>query len=38
MTGQDGVDGGTEAHDAPAHVEGLDREGQNDVVLAFERG
>ena len=38
VAGDDGVDGGPETHDAPAHVERLDRERQDDVVVSFERG
>ena len=35
---QNGVDRGAEPHDPAAHVQRLDGEGQNDVVLSLERG
>ena len=38
VAGEDGVDGSPETHHAPAHVERLDRERQDDVVVSFERG
>jgi hypothetical protein len=38
VAGQDSVDGRAEAHHSPAHVEGLDREGEDNVVGSFKRG
>jgi hypothetical protein len=38
VAGEDRVEGRAQADDAPAHVESLDREGQDEVVDAFEGG
>jgi hypothetical protein len=37
VPGQDGIDRGPETHHAPAHVERLDREGEDDIVGSFKR-